>query len=289
MLFLVMRSVMRAGGFDSARRIGAWLGAAHYALAGKTRRICLQGLAALQGRQVDDPQVVRTLRNAYRVNTIAILEVLSMVDRRLDADRLRALCRVDGLEHLQQSRKGSGAILLVTHSGNGLLLAAQLADQGLPITVVYRHSPMMSQQFFADGLPRYGIQGILANEGLRAYAGLMDALRHDRIVFAMIDQGVVEDETGIPLRFLGKDMPMPGGIVQLARQLRTPILPVEPLAADPVWHFAIQPRLQLPPGSSVEEDTLEILRHVEAQILAHPELWSWHQRRWREFPLAKGE
>ncbi len=152
--------------------------------------------------------------------------------------------------------------------------------------MVYRRSPMMSLQFFADGLPRYGMQGILANEGFRAYAGMVDALRKDRVLFAMVDQGVVDDETGMPLRFLGKDMPMPGGVVQLARQVRSPILPVEPLSAEPSWHFAIRPRLVLPPGGSVEDDTMEILRHQEAQILAHPELWSWHQRRWREFPLA---
>jgi lauroyl/myristoyl acyltransferase len=29
-----------------------------------------------------------------------------------------------------------------------------------------------------------------------------------------------------------------------------------------------------------------VLRHVEQQIMAHPELWSWHQRRWRNFALA---
>jgi len=29
-----------------------------------------------------------------------------------------------------------------------------------------------------------------------------------------------------------------------------------------------------------------VLRHAEQQILAHPDLWSWHQRRWRKFPLA---
>ncbi len=180
---------------------------------------------------------------AYRVNTVALLEVLSMVDRKLDAARLQARCHVDGLEHLEAARNGRGAILLATHSGNSLLLAAQLAERGWPITVVYRRSPMMSLQFFADGLPRYGMQGILANEGFRAYAAMVDALRHDRVLFAMMDQGVVDDETGMTLRFLGKDMPMPGGVVQLARQVRSPILPVEPLAAEPVWHFAIRQRL----------------------------------------------
>ena len=44
------------------------------------------------------------------------------------------------------------------------------------MTVVYRHARMMSAQFFAAGLPRYGIDGILANEGFKAYARMVDAL-----------------------------------------------------------------------------------------------------------------
>jgi lauroyl/myristoyl acyltransferase len=286
-LFIVMRQVLRLFGFDSARRIGAFLGALQYRFDGRLRRSCLEGVAAVLGRKPDDPQVVRTVRSAYRVNTMAVLEVLSMVDRRLDSRRLHERCIVDGLQNLEAARSGRGAILLATHSGNSLLLAAQLADRGLPVTIVYRRARMMSLQFFVDGLPRYGFEGILANEGFKAYARMIDSLRHNRILFAMMDQGVKSAETGVPLRFLGKDMPMPGGVVQLARQTRAPILPVTTLAADPLWHFAIEPRLQLVPGGSIEDDTAAVLKTVEAQILAHPELWSWQQRRWADFPVAR--
>lgn len=285
-LFRVVRVLMRTLGFGSARRLGAMLGALQYRLDGKVRDRCLHDLAALTGRREDDETVVHTLRSGYRVNTIAVLEVLSMVDRKLDAGVLKSSCRVDGLPLLESALAGRGAILLATHSGNSLLLAAQLADAGWPVTVVYRHARMMSMEFFATGLPRYGIQGILANEGFKAYARMLDALRHNRILFAMMDQGVKQAETGVAMRFLGKQMPMPGGVVQLARQSRAPILPVTTMAADPLWHFTIEPRIHFEPGGTVEEDTGVVLRHVEAQIMAHPELWSWHQRRWKYFSMA---
>lgn len=285
-LFLSVRWLLRRTGFDGARGLGVRLARLHYFLDGRTRRVCLAGIAALQGRAADDPAVEKILREAYRVNTTAVLEVLSMVDRKLDAERLRSRCRVDGIANLEAARQGRGAILLATHSGNSLLLAAQLADAGVPVTVVYRHARMMSAKFFSTGLPRYGIDGILANEGFKAYARMVDALRKNRVVFAMVDQGVRDAETGVPLRFLGKDMPMPGGVVQLARSARAPILPVDSLAADPVWHFAIEPPLTLLPGGSIAEDTAAVMRHVEAQILARPHLWSWHHRRWRKFPMA---
>ena len=285
-LFLVARSLMRVGGFGAARPLGALMGALHYRFGAADRRQCLGDLAPLLGRKPGDPQVERTLRNAYRVNTIAVLEVLSMVDRQLDAASLARNCQVDGLANLEAARTGRGAILLATHSGNSLLLAAQLATQGLPVTVVYRQARMMSMQFFAEGLPRYGIDGILANEGFRAYARMVDALRHNRILFAMVDQGVKKAETGVEMNFLGKKMPMPGGVMQLARQTRAPIVPVVALESDPAWRFAIEPALRFQPGGTLEDDMAVVLADVERQILAHPELWSWQQRRWRDFELA---
>jgi lauroyl/myristoyl acyltransferase len=285
-LFRFARWLIRMLGFGNARPVGAWLGSLQYRLDSRVRRRCLEDLAVLMRRKPDDEEVARTLRSGFRVNTMAVLEVLSMVDRKLDAASLKSLCRIDGMPLLESALSGRGVILLATHSGNSLLLAAQLADAGWPVTVVYRHARMMSMEFFAEGLPRYGMQGILANDGFKAYARMLDALRHNRILFAMMDQGVKQAETGVPVRFLGKDMPMPGGVVQLARHSRAPILPVTTIASDPVWHFAIEPRLVFQPGGTVEEDTGVVLQHVERQILAHPELWSWHQRRWKYFPMA---
>lgn len=286
-LFLCVRGLLRASGFEGARRFGPFFGTLHYYLDGKVRRCCQCGVGAMLGRDQRDPEVIRTLRSAYRVNTIGVGEVLSMVDRKLDSQRLQQLCKVDGIENLQSARTGRGAILLATHSGNGLLMAAQLADRGWPITIVYRQSPMMSPQFIAEGLAHYGFDGIAANDGFRAYARMVDALRQDRVVFAMMDDGVRRSEGGgLPLRFMGKHMQMPPGVVQLARHSRAPIIPVTSLAADPAWHFRIEPRLALAPGGTIEEDMATVLQFVEGQIMAHPELWSWHQRRWRKHPLC---
>jgi lauroyl/myristoyl acyltransferase len=103
---------MRMGGFGAARPVGTAMGALHYLFGAAERRRCLEDLARLMGREPGCAHVEATLRNAYRVNTIAVLEVLSMVDRQLDATRLAKNCRVDGLEHLERARTGRGAILL---------------------------------------------------------------------------------------------------------------------------------------------------------------------------------
>jgi len=286
-LFLSTRQALRMGGFAAARPLGAAMAFLHYTFGRTTRKQCLHDLARLMERSADDPEVKQTLREAYRVNTRAVLEVLSMVDRQLDAATLQSRCEVEGLHHLEAARTGRGTILLATHSGNSLLLAAQLAQAGVPVTVVYRHARMMSMQFFAEGLPRYGIDGILANEGFRAYARMVDALRKNRVLFAMVDQGVRAAETGLEMEFLGKRMPMPGGVMQLARQTRSPIVPVEAVAAEPVWRFQMHAPLVFQPGGTLEQDMAILLRETERQILAHPQLWSWQQRRWRGFALSE--
>ncbi len=209
-----------------------------------------------------------------------------MVDRRLDALQMRELCRIDGITNLENAYGGRGVIMLAMHSGNSLMLAGQLADAGWPISIVYHQTRMQPNNFFSEGLSRYGFEAILANEGFRAYARMLDSLRRNRVLFAMMDQGVELAESGLMMRFLGKDMPMPGGVVQLARHTRAPIVPIVTLAAEPIWHFAVEPSFKLPPGNTVEEDTARVLQEMESQILARPQLWSWPHRRWRNFPVA---
>lgn len=284
--FLTARALVRRVGFSGTRRLGALLGALHYRLGVKDRRRCLHDLAVLQDREPGDPVVAAQLREAYRVNTTAVLQVLAMFDRQLSAEELRAHCRIDGLSELQAARRGAGAILLATHSGNSLLVAAQLASGGWPVTVVYRQALMMSPHFFERGLPLYGMDGVLANEGLKAYAKMLSALKRDRVIFVLIDQGVKYAKDGVPMRFLGKEMPMPAGVMQLARATGAPVLPLVTLAADPVWHFAIQPPVSFEKGRTLVEDTQTLLQIFERQVLERPQLWSWHQRRWRDFPLA---
>ncbi|MEW6167316.1 MAG: lysophospholipid acyltransferase family protein [Pseudomonadota bacterium] len=285
--FLALRWLLRCAGFARARRLGSLFAELQFWLDRGNRLRQQQDMAAVLGRAPDDPQVAAQLRQAYRINSGAVFEIMAMMDRRQNAGMLAAHCRIEGLEELQAAlAHGRGAILLAAHMGNAALLAIRLADSGWPVSVVYREARMMSAGFFQDGLARYGVQGILANTGLRAYGQMLGALREGRIVFVMMDQGVKKAEDGIVQRFLGKDMPMPAGPVQLARHARAPVLPVETLAADPVWRFAIRPPVALAGSGPLEADLARLLQLTERQVRERPQLWSWHHRRWRKYPLA---
>lgn len=280
------RWLVRLVGFDRCRPLGKFFGALQYLILASRRRRCLTDLAPVLGCNPRDPRVASTLRSAYRVNTSGVLEAASMLDRKLEVTHIYQRCQVEGIENLEAARAGRGAIMLGTHSGNSLLVLAQLAHQGWPVTVVYRRSPSMPVNFDLHGLRLYGFEGVAAEDGLRSYIAMVGALRRNRVVFAIMDHGVTQEDTGIWLRFLGKDMPMPGGIVQLARQTAAPIIPLTALAMDPVWRYRIEPQLHINPGGSFEEHAAAVMKHVEGQILAHPELWSWPHRRWQKYPLA---
>jgi lauroyl/myristoyl acyltransferase len=209
-LFLGLRTLLRMAGFQRVRLLGKLAGALQYRLAWRQRRRIAHDMALALGKPPGDASIAPLLREAYRVNNTAVLEILAMFDRRQDEDMLIARCEVDGLEHLRTAMAGGrGAILLATHMGNAALLTVKLARAGWGVSVVYREARMMSAGLLQNGLERYGIEGILANTGLRAYAQMVSALKQGRIVFVMMDQGVQQAETGLMQRFLGKDAAMP--------------------------------------------------------------------------------
>ncbi len=93
--------------------------------------------------------------------------------------------------------------------GNTALLLVHLSERGIPLSVAHREAPMMESGFFERGIAAYGVEAILANEGLAAYAKMLKALRHNRVVYISIDQGTKRAQDGLVAGFLDGDMAIP--------------------------------------------------------------------------------
>jgi len=278
--------LLRPAGFRRIKPLGMALGSLQFRLDRKQRQCCAEGMARVLQRQPDDPVITTTLHRAYRVSTAAALEILALHGHPLEDSELLSMVKVHRLDRLKTELAADRpVILLCAHMGNGALMQLWLARSGLPVSVVYRESHKMPRGMFDRLFSRYGVEGIAVEHGARAYRDMLRALRKGRVLCIIMDQGT-KRPGGIPVTFMGKAMDMPAGPAQLARHTGAVILPVETLGAEPVWEFMLGEPLALGGNSSLEEDVGTLTRVMEQQILAHPELWSWHQRRWRRLPYA---
>ncbi len=269
--------------------VGHRVGDLQYLLGGAERRRCAQDLASVLDREPGDRQVSNILRRAYRTGTAAALEILALADHPLEAAQLDRHCHVEQEQRLRaELDAGRPVIVLTQHMGNTMIMEAWLASRGYPLSVVYRESNKFPPGFFQRLLSLHGIEGIAANDGARAYRQMLRALRGGRVLCIIMDQGT-KFPGGVPVRFLGKDMDMPAGPVQLARQAGASVLPVITLGDEPRWTFRVEPPVDLDPLAPVEDAVRHLTRVMESQVLARPQLWTWHHRRWRRYPLATDE
>jgi lauroyl/myristoyl acyltransferase len=274
--------ISRPGGLGFVRRCGELLGELHYRVDVHGRRDMARQLAhALDVTSADEPGAL--LRQAYRINDGAALEIVAMYCGRFAAEELRVHCRVDGIERLQETLPaGRGAILLGMHMGNGLLMAARLAAEGLPVTVVYRESHKMPDGFFERIGAHHGTEGIHVQDPASAYRQMRRALDRGRILFVLMDQATRDG--GVAVTFLGKPLTMPAGPSELARRTGAPVLTVLPVAARPAWRFRIGEPLQIGDADAAAL-TAEFAGILERHIRAYPHLWTWHHRHWRRLPF----
>ncbi len=281
LLFHLLRvlAVAVAGcGFQRLRPVGRGLGSMAFWLSPR-RRILEKRVVELLGAEIPAAPA-RILKTAYRENTRAILEIIALYASKHSARTLAAACEIDGLDQLDQLT--GGAILLGTHSGNGVLLPIRLAQLGYPVSVAVRESNKISPAFFLRGLGRYGVQALDVGGGAQALRSMMRALNGGNLLYILMDQGAKRG--GQDATIFGQRIPLPGGPALLARRCGVPVIPAPTIAADPLWRFELQPPLWPHALGQTIPDHQHLAWITEQQIRRHPELWAWQQRRWISYP-----
>jgi lauroyl/myristoyl acyltransferase len=264
------------------RPVGGALGRLGAAWPGGGRRKMERDIARVL--QVDDRAGARILREARRINDRAVVEILSMAAPGVDPAPLIRACRILETERLTPLvQDGRGAVLLGMHMGNGVLMAARLAQLGFPVSVLYRESHKLSPGYLGECLTRAGVDPIhlLRDSPSGGLRKALAALRGGRLVYVLMDQGAKEG--GVPVRFLGKAVHMPTAVVKLAHRAGAPLLAVLPEAAEPDWVFRVTAPLDL--DADADLAVVQIAEHMESHIRRYPELWAWHHRRWRRYPV----
>ena len=282
-----LAQLLGRGGYRRVQRWGRRLGRAHYHLRTGLRRKLVHQMAEL-GQKTQNQLLIHhsrdILKQAFESNDQAILEVLSLYTTHSALEPLLPPIEMQKMSHLEQAiAYKRGVILLGMHMGNGLAMAHKLQKQIGPIHIVYRESNKVSSGFFRDGIERLGLSSIDASGPDGGFRRMLRALRSEQAVMILMDQA--SKHSGQPIPFLGKSLRMPPGPIELARRSHAPVVPIWLIDEGQSWVFEVKPPMQCNPSDKIEGQLSDLVNLMEQHILAHPALWSWHQRRWHKYPF----
>ncbi|MGH7697969.1 MAG: lysophospholipid acyltransferase family protein [Candidatus Dormibacteria bacterium] len=253
--------------------------AAYRLLPGRARRARRNYSAFTPG---DRAASARLARGAYRNYSRTVMDFLVL--ERLVVEQRRS-AQADSLLTLQQALDGGhGAIVVTPHLGNWDLGAAMIATCGRPAHAITDSfgPPAVDGQVRAVR-QRLGV-GVIPTGPSSARQALRALRRNEVLCLACdIDKG----GAGVPVRFLGQEVFLPGGPALLALRTGAPLIPgyMRRLRGGGHESRLLAPLGQPGRGSAVErvaELTQQIATSFEGMIRQDPAQWfAFH-------PLTRG-
>lgn len=200
---------------------------------------------------------------------------------------MRALLKVEGMEHLERARAlGKGVMAVSCHMGSYEVVSAIWSATLAPVSFFAEEmEPRPLFEWYRDTRARLGISVLpLGLGGLRK---VTQALRDQEMVITAIDRDITG--TGQMMPFFGRQAPIPLGPAAIALHRGTPLLPVcvyrmpdDTYVAEAAPHVIVHPT-----GDTRADEvaaTQELLRHIEGFIRSHPEQWHVPHRIWPGSP-----
>ncbi len=256
-----------------AYRLSSWVGFLAYLFHPRLRRNLTHNMRHVLGPDVGQDRLKAVVRQAC-VNIIKGHYDLFRVAR-LTLDEIRALTRVEGMEHLEQAlAAGRGAILISPHFGNVDIVLQLPIVYGVPLTTVAQH--IRPERLF-----RY-VLGLRVSHGLRILPSdgpmlaLFRALKQGQVIGLACDRDVTDNAR--EMEFFGSPTRLPDGPVQVALRTGAPLVPAFSLRLpDDSFLVQIEPPLQLSQTGDWEADLEAGMRQViavmERHLARHPEQW----------------
>ncbi|MEN8182128.1 MAG: lysophospholipid acyltransferase family protein [Myxococcota bacterium] len=226
------------------------------------------------------------LRSSFANLGRSVVEIAHLAN--LSEENLGEVISLEGLEHLENARRGSrGVIALTAHFGNWELFAAAMGAAGFPLTIVYRgREPVL--EAVMRGWRERG-ETLMVARGSAARTTLK-ALRAGRVVAMTLDQDTPSSQ-GVFVPFLGRLACTRDAPARIAMRTGAPVVPsfIFRRGEDARHVVRFAPALELvAKGSNPEEAVLEnvrrMVRAVEDVVRECPEQWTWNHRRWRTQP-----
>jgi phosphatidylinositol dimannoside acyltransferase len=221
----------------------------------------------------------------FRNHSKAYADLMRLPTARVED--LRPLLSLHGMEHLEAAlARGRGVMVVSAHMGSWEVAAAIWSATIAPVSLFAEElEPRELYEWYRKTRARLGISVLPVNRtGLKQVIQALDA---QEMVVTAIDRDLFG--TGIDVDFFGRPARIPSGPAAIALRRGTPVLPVcvYRLPDDSYLAEGWPPIVAEPTGDrerDVRAVTVQLVRHLERIIRAHPEQWHMPHRIWEGVP-----
>ncbi|MFT4197524.1 MAG: lysophospholipid acyltransferase family protein [Pseudoxanthomonas sp.] len=233
--------------------------------------------------ELDQAQREALLRANLRDTLTAALELLRAWYA--PSPIVRALGRVEGLEHLQAAQaQGRGVLLLTGHFPHAEL-AARLVSLalGAPVAGVVRRNNDPCVEKLLDGARALHFPVRIGKKDMR---GLLRVLQRGGAVMYSADQNFSYQNAFVP--FFGVPAATLTAIPDLARRGNASVLPLWIWREDDGRYVVrIDPPWDGWPSGDPAADAARYMRELETVVRAHPSQYLWVHRRFKTRPAGE--
>ncbi|QDQ29299.1 lipid A biosynthesis acyltransferase [Chitinimonas arctica] len=262
--------------FRLMSRLGGILGELLYRFAGERRQVGEINLK-LCFPAMPDAERAALLRRHFRMMARAFLEYA--YSWHANADELRRLVRVEGMEHLEALR--DRPVILFAGHFTGLEICGLRLSVDVPMIDIFTHQKH-------DGLDelmrakrgRFGGRLVARQEGIRP---ILRALKEGWRLYYLPDQDLGERES-VFLPFFGVQAATITALSRLAQSTGAAVVPCFPYREENGYVMRIEAPLPDFPSDDPVADAARMNLELEGRILHAPEQYFWLHKRFKTRP-----
>lgn len=268
----------------AADRLGAGLGLIVHRVLTSRRRIAFDNIKRALGDTLSDQEISSLVREVFANIGRTVIELARY--RRMGGQGILALADPAPLEIIREVlQEGRGVVLATAHFGNWEILAALLAQNGIPIdALALTQSNPEINELVINLRRNMGINILEVPANARQ---VLRSLKENRLVLMAADQHA---STGtLVMDFFGRPAAIARGPALFSVKCGCPIVPMLLCRERFNRHVIITGEVIRPPQSGDEEAdiatmTATYLRFLEYHIRRRPEQWLWTHNRWKIRP-----
>ncbi|MFH1778187.1 MAG: ELM1/GtrOC1 family putative glycosyltransferase [Candidatus Omnitrophota bacterium] len=263
--------------------LGKLLGLLAFRLSRKKKRISYGNLRSAFCMKLPPAEIKKINRRLFIHLGMMVMEILQFP--KLNRKNIEKYVEFQGYEKIDKALTfNKGVILLSAHFGNWELLPVATSIKGYEVVVLAKEQKMprlnrLLNLYRQEKGCRIVPLGMAVREIIRS-------LKENKVVGMMADQGA--DKNSVVVEFLGREVPVPQGVVMFAQKTKAKVLPLFIVRAGLKHKIIVEDELDVSYSGDIEVDTKKALEKfnalLEKYIYRYPEQWVWVYKRWKYSP-----